>query len=330
MPIHDLGYRSLGDHPRNLSFRWLIIAAEGMRLAWKNVWVKRLTYLVFVPILVAGIVLFVFELSVGQNANPRAANRAITDLVAFLGMPASLQLEVQRDPSAGRYYVWTYLLLQFLHTFQTFHLTLLIGVVAPPLISQDLLRKTFVLYFSRPIRRVDYLLGKASVLWGYGLILTTLPALLLFTVGVCLSPSLSVLQDVWQLPFRILLSSALVLVPTVLVALMFSSFTTSSRYASFAWFALWIVGYMSYRIMHGMQVQRGIREGRHQDPVSAWNQDDSLYYMLSPHTTLGRVQEWALGVRPLAEAKPAIFLVGAITVVAFFVLYRRIHSPMRA
>lgn len=328
MPIHDLGYRSLGDHPRNLSFRWLIIASQGMRLAWKNAWIRRLIYLVFVPTMLYGILIFLFEYYVGLGTVDRQEamfRQVVRDMLRNAALPDDVRLQLGQNPESARYYVWTYLLLSFLRGFQQFHLTIMIGMVAPPLISQDLLRKTFVLYFSRPIRRIDYVFGKLSVIWGYGLLLTTVPALSLFLVGTALSPDLSVLEDTWEIPIRILVASSFVLVPTALVALVFSSFTTSSRYAAFAWFAIWIVGFVSYFITSLIQRSRSSQKG------DGWHpDDDSLTYFLSPYETLGRIQEWALDVRPFSDVQPAVIVVSIVTVTAFAILYRRVYSPLRA
>ncbi len=69
------------------------------------------------------------------------------------------------DPSTARHEVWSLLLMTFFRYPQAVLMVLLVGMIAPPLISQDFRSRAFLLYFSRPITPVEYVFGKAMVVW---------------------------------------------------------------------------------------------------------------------------------------------------------------------
>ncbi len=139
--------------------------------------------------------------------------------------------------------------------------------------------------------------------------ITLLPGLLLYVIGVMLSPDFSVVYATWDLPFRVLLASFALTIPTTALALFLSSLTTESRYAGFAWFAIWAMGWVAYvnlvRIGAGPQ----------------WS-------MLSLYHMVGRVQTWIFGL-PAEDVSAAALMLLVITVVSTVVLMSRISAPMR-
>ena len=71
--------------------------------------------------------------------------------------------EILADPKAYRVEVWTLAYHYFLLTELRFSMILVL-LVGPNLISQDLRFNALPLYFSRPLRRIDYFLGKLGVI----------------------------------------------------------------------------------------------------------------------------------------------------------------------
>ena len=153
------------------------------------------------------------------------------------------------EPAQERHQVWSWLLATFFRYPQAVLLVLVVGLIAPPLVAQDVRSRAFLLYFSRPLSRLEYIAGKAATVSGYVLMITTLPALFLYVLGLLLSPGLNVVLHTWDLPLRILASSVVLLLPTVSLALAFSSLTSESRYAGFAWFAVWVLGWVAYMLL---------------------------------------------------------------------------------
>ena len=63
--------------------------------------------------------------------------------------------------------MWSWLLYTFLRYPQGGIMVLMVGIIAPPLISQDVRSRAFLLYFSRPLARWQYALGKLATVWFY-------------------------------------------------------------------------------------------------------------------------------------------------------------------
>jgi ABC-type transport system involved in multi-copper enzyme maturation permease subunit len=197
----------------------------------------------------------------------------------------------------------------------------MVGIIAPPLISQDVRSRAFLLYFSRPISRWQYALGKLATVWFYLLMISAVPALALYILGVLLSPSANVVFDTWDLPLRIVAASAVLMIPTASLALCMSSLTQESRYAGFGWFAVWILGWFTYVVMINIEFERL----RGYDPAvqEKWS-PVSLYH------ALGQVQGWVFGFASFDQVKYSALTLGAITVISTMILFRRISAPMRA
>ena len=209
-------------------------------------------------------------------------------------------------------------------------MVMVVGLIAPPMISQDVRSRAFLLYFSRPLTRGEYLLGKLSSVWVYLSVISTLPALALYVLGVLLSPNLSVVSATWDLPFRIVAASVVLMLPTSVLALCFSSLTQESRYAGFGWFAVWILGWFTYtaassaEAFEQMNAQQEVFRPGGQIVLqqSSWTHV-SLYH------TLGRVQSWVFGFAEFREVWVSSVILIAVTLIALVVLLRRISAPMR-
>lgn len=146
---------------------------------------------------------------------------------------------------------WKSIMLQMQRS-QCIGLILVVGLCAPSLISHDVRSRAFLLYFSRPLTRTQYILGKFSTVAFFLVITCTLPQLVLYLFAVLLSPDISVVAYTWDLPLRALIASAMMIIPASLLALMFSSLTTESRFATFGWFFIWIFGLAAFTMMRNM------------------------------------------------------------------------------
>ena len=87
-----------------------------------------------------------------------------------------------------------------------------------------------------------------------------LPALALWTAGVAVSPSIWVAVTTWDLPLRIVVASLALAVPTVLMALAYSSLTAESRIASFAWFATWAACWIAHASLTTADIMQEARD----------------------------------------------------------------------
>ncbi|MEE2686517.1 MAG: ABC transporter permease subunit [Planctomycetota bacterium] len=349
MAMHDLGYRSWDADAPHQRYSWLTISRYGARLAWKSQWLKRIIYLAFMPFFGLLASVFIYE----QVSNWPQLYPALFAIVETLEEsqkdpieqsqqgpgPGQVLMEediptARFDPSSipnseeyvqnyvneHRSTVWRIGFYTFFRRSQGILMVLLVGMIAPGLISRDMQSRAFLLYFSRPITPFQYLLGKATTVWIFLLAVTTLPALVVYLVGILFSPGLGVILNTWDIPLRILLATAVLTIPTTMLALCLSSLVNESRYARFAWFAIWIVGFLSASILFTADLQA---TGNYDIWTSRWA-------FLSPYHVLGIVERWAFGLmeRP-ADVIPSLAILGVVTVVCFGTLMRRITAPIR-
>ena len=322
MPIHNLGYREWNGALHSPWTRWMVVAEIGIRRAWQSAWLRRMMFFAWVPGVVMGFMIFLFEQA---EKNDGAAREILGNLTAVIipgigpGPDRGHQLIYQflhsdATPGERRHVFWSSLLLNLFRRSQPLILIPMVGLIAPPLISQDFRSRAFLLYFSRPLSKTQYILGKGMTVIAYLSMITFFPALCLFVVGILLSPDISVLSATWDLFFRIAIVSAVIVVPCTALSLMLSSLTTESRYASFGWFAIWILGFLTYSIAV---------------PFSSPG-DDSLMQCVSLFHIFSDVSGWLLDPRlAVAGIETRLVTLGVLTAVSLAVVYRRVSAPMQ-
>ncbi|HUG89363.1 MAG TPA: ABC transporter permease subunit [Planctomycetaceae bacterium] len=316
-PIHDLGYRGWQGATIPDAMRWWVIAATGVRMAWKSMWLRRMLFFAWMPAFAFAVPFFVYEQALQDPGWLRGAAGTIE---VYAGRELAQQF--QRDPSGTRHLVWSWLIMTYFQSPQAYLMIVLIALVVPPLISRDLRSRAFLLYFSRPLTRSEYVLGKAATVWCFLLLITAAPSLALYVFGVLLSPDLGVLLDTWDIPLRILAATVVVRVPTTALALWFSSMTTDSRYAAFAWFAVWVLGYVTWTIVYTSTSRY--------DQATGTLQGGRDWKLVSLIRMLHDVESWVFGMRSnFAEVLPSLGVLTAITVVSVVWLFRRVAAPMR-
>lgn len=332
MAVHNLGYRAWTGELAPAWSRFVVITTTGVRRAWSSRWLRRMMMFAWTPALGLGIAFFVFENFVGDAPSSEIGARAL----AASPLGPMMQGVNTGDMSELRHDAWARLLLVYLQYPQGSLMVMMLGIIAPPLISQDVRSRAFLLYFSRPINRWEYILGKAATIWAYLTSISLAPALLVYVVGVLMSSSLGVVTSTWDLPFRVVVASAFLMIPTAALALCFSSMTQESRVAGFAWFAVWILGYFAFGAigaaeMTYTQSQMALQNGN--DPYAIQFSESvpiSNWTYLSLYHTLGVAQSWVFGFETLTRALPAIIILTLISAGSMAVLYRRVSAPMRA
>ena len=333
--MNHLGYRGWNGALEPSWRRWMVIAAVGVRRAWTSSWLKRMLFFSWLPAVWFSVGFFIWE----QAALYPDWRNLATGILR--GMSSHPQYEVvmqslrSGDLESTRHIVWSWLLMSLFRYPQVVLMVLVVGMIAPPLISQDIRSRAFLIYFSRPLNRGEYVLGKLASLWTFLTIISTGPALMLYLLGILLSPSLDVIAATWDLPLRIMAASAVLMLPTSMLALCFSSMTTESRFAGFAWFVVWILGWFTYvaataatafNAMNGQDPGRGGPPfGPNGPPVLPPN---SPWTHLSLYHTLGRVQSWIFGFTEFDDVVVPILILSSITLISWVVLLKRISAPM--
>jgi ABC-2 type transport system permease protein len=362
MPLHEVGYRGWTGQ---LLSPWAavgVIAATGLRLAWKSRWLRRAMLLAWSPAIFFAASFFAFEQAVEEgrltSLTERAARGGNLDGVGILGTVladtlgrAAANAEHATDAErlvATRKLVWTRLLLAFMRAPQAVLLAVVIGLVAPTLISSDLRAKAWLIYFTRPVGCTEYILGKVAILGAIVAVITVLPAVALWLAGVLVSPSIVVAAETWDLPLRAVAASVVLAVPTVLLALAYSSLTAESRIASFAWFATWAACWIAHSALTTADLVAATNDtgaavaGDTEPPAPpprrghwiarAAGLDGALdrWAWISPYHAVGAVQAWIFGIetRSRAVVPPALALI-AIACASSAVLAWRVTAPAR-
>lgn len=316
MPILDLGYRNWeGDRSHRL-LRPLVVTATGMRLVWRATWLRRILIFAWLPAIPAGFGFFAYE----QSLQSSEWREMIASMLALRFQRPDIAASFLQDPTETRGQIWSMILFAFFRYPQAIIMVVLFGLAAPKIISYDLRSRAYLLYFSRPLTVVEYLVGKALVLVTLLVLTSTIPALAVYCVGIGFSPDASSIEQTWQLPFRVLLASASLAIPTASLAIAYSSFTSESRYASFAWFATWILGWVTYGTLTSSELmQNGLTIGTSQNIKLA-----------SPYHALGEIQAAIFGtLAEPSDAIPATILVSVVTIVSMMVAYHRVAGQLR-
>ena len=323
MPIHNLGYREWDGERESGSSRWTVISGIGIRRAWQSQWLRRIAFVVWAPPLVYGIFIFLFEQFLKPNSGMDP--RGFLPALAFV-LPRELGPQIQalmlslpdltpeQMLSEVRPLFWKSVMLQ-LQRSQSIALVMVVGLCAPSLISHDVRSRAFLLYFSRPLTRAQYILGKFGTVAFFLMITCTLPQLILYLFAVLLSPDISVLAYTWDIPLRVLLASATMIIPTSLLALMFSSLTTESRFATFGWFFIWIFGLAAFTMMVNMNGDASETVLRLSFLFLLFN--DLSAAILGLTTMTGQLQT------------QFVFVV-ALSAICATIIFRKVSAPLRA
>jgi len=309
----------------------MVIAAVGVRRAWGSSWLKRMLFLAWLPAVWFSVGFFVWEqaaLYPDWHGPAEMLMRSLPPNPVYDEIRDSVD---RGDFQTSRHMVWAWMLQSLFRYPQSVLMVLIVGMVAPPLISQDIRSRAFLIYFSRPLSRGEYVLGKLASLWTFLTIVSTAPALVLYVLGVLLSPNLDVIAATWDLPFRILVASMVLMLPTSMLALCLSSLTTETRYASFAWFVIWILGWFTFIAASTATALNSpvVRESRRSFRQARYAMEESSWTHLSLYHTLGRVQSWVFGFAEFQDVLVPVVILTAITLISLLVLLRRISAPMQ-
>lgn len=222
MPIFDQGYQHWNGHLSGHGWRWLAVTRHGVRGLLRG-WIVRLLLLVaWLPAIALVTTLTLWGLLEQQ------AESVITFLQRLL--PA----DVIARPQDYRSAVWT-IAYSFFFKAELVCSLFLVLVVGPNLVSRDLRFNALPLYFSRPLRRVDYFLGKLGVI-GFFLAATVVaPAVGAYLMGVAFSLDLGVVRDTHRLLWAGLLYGLIVTLSAGTLMLALSSLSRRSIYVGLAW-----------------------------------------------------------------------------------------------
>jgi ABC-2 type transport system permease protein len=238
MPIFDQGYQHWQGRLSGQVTRWLPITRYGVVVGFGNRWLRIAMLGALGPPLLLAIFLVVWGLFEQKSS-------FFTPFLIFL---ENLPAELRAGPRGFRTTIWTLAFRQFFEV-QLFFPMLLVLLVGPDLISQDLRFNAIPLYLSRPIRRFEYFLGKLGVIAAFLSAVTVGPVLLAFVLGYAFSLDPAVVLDTARVLAASLAYSAIVVVSAGLLMLAFSSLSRNSRYVGAMWLAFWFISSLASGVL---------------------------------------------------------------------------------
>jgi len=203
MPIYDQSYRPYRGTLAPHTWRWWTIAQAGLAHHLSRKLFLIFLFVGFIPAIVRGVLIWISHQ---------------TNMTAVTMIDAG-----------------------FFRNFLQFQGPFLMLVCIWPgatLIARDLKTNAIQLYLSRPLTRLDYVLGKFGIVAGIAALLLPAPGLLLYLMEIGLSTDMNFMTTYVWLPLSILGYSAVVITGAGLLSLAVSAMTRSGRYAGLLFFAL--------------------------------------------------------------------------------------------
>lgn len=325
MPIYEFGYRHWTGRLRHRLWRWWPITRAGVALCLRGKLLRRSLFMAWTPLFYFGPLFF----AVGSLTESREQSNQLWQGMIEGTLGRDVAFRISQDPTAMRPAAWSLAFFYFLGHTQTILLLLVVSNVGPPLISQDVRSKSFLMYFSKSLTRFDYILGKSAVLLGFIGFVTLLPALTLYAVSIGFSPSFSAIFATSITVLRIVAASLVVGIPACLTMLFVSSLSGDSRVATFTWVAACVFGELFYQVLSVTPALRG----------SSWvflfsARQTALAAMGGIFDVSGQLER--LQLQQLAAAlgqshSPglAFLSLGTMSVLCLVGLFQRISAPMK-
>jgi ABC-type transport system involved in multi-copper enzyme maturation permease subunit len=227
MTIRERGYSHWDGTLKDGRFPWWPITRCGIRLTFKRKFFKFFFFFTLAPALVFLVGIYISE-----------------RLEDFRFMVRGQVEFLQINPLYFKAY--------FTNDFLLFMMVMMLVFVGAGLVSDDLKFNSLQLYFSRPLKKKDYLIGKAAVIFFYLFMITLVPGVVFVITKLIFSGSLRFLGDYPWLPFSVIGYSLLVTVVFTLYALFLSSLSKNRRYVGILIFGIYLFSDILFGIFFGI------------------------------------------------------------------------------
>lgn len=269
MPIFDQGYQHWSGELTGHGWRWLAIARHGVRIGMKNRLLRIMLLIAWLPAVVLAFFLCVWGL-IEQKSE------LVQPLVPFIG--GIVGDDIVAEAKAHRVEVWTLAYDYFLMVELRLSMIVIL-LVGPGLISRDLRFNALSLYFSRPLRRIDYFLGKLGVVVYFLSLVLVVPSVIAYMLGLLFSLDWTIVRDTFSLLLASVGYGAVMSVSAGLLILALSSLSRNSRYVGLFWLGVWFVSSIVGTVLQTVNEERRMHhasrqaaEARYAAQVAAKNQ----------------------------------------------------------
>jgi len=215
MTIREKGYIHWDGVLRERKFTWWPITRLGIKLSFKKKYFKFIYFGSFIPALVFLVGIYISE--------------RIQDFKFMVrGTPKLLEV----NPA----YFKTY----FAGDFLLFMMVMILVVSGAGLISDDLKGNSLQIYFSRPLEKRHYLVGKGAIVLFFLLLLTLVPGLLFILFKLIFSGSFQFIASYPWLIISVIVYSLIVSLFFCFYTLLLSALSKNRRYVSILIFAVYL------------------------------------------------------------------------------------------
>jgi ABC-2 type transport system permease protein len=218
MPIHDQGYRHYAGERIAPGRRWAVIFRAGVRTMFGKKSFIALLLLAWAPFVVRAV-----QIYLAANI-PQAA--AILKVTPTLFKDFLLQQDIF-----------------------VFFITVYVGA---GLIANDRRANALQIYLSKPLTRVEYIVGKLSILMVFVLLVTGVPALVLLLVQVLFAGNLTFFTSNLHVIPAIVLFSLLEALTASTAMLALSSLSKSARYVAVLYTAVIFLTQAIYAVLRAI------------------------------------------------------------------------------
>ena len=285
-------YRRFQGELRPRLFRFYPLLASGIRTALK----KKIPMLIlFVPPAIATVV-FCFIVYGKYAVEEGAANTSGLRGIAVGMASGAIHIEVKQQ------------IAEFINVMRAFFF-LTVAWYGSGLLAEDRRLGAHLLYFARPITRLDYFLGKFLTAAFFGFLTLMLPGLLICFIAAWSSPEWSFLEEEGDLVWRTMAFSAIWIVFISSLVLAVSSLVPRKSFA--------LIGVFGFSVMSfGMGGVLGHLKGEY-EALSIWN-------------CLRRIRNWIFDYqdwRQLAfDVDLAFYVIGGLTAASLAIIAWRLRK----
>ena len=225
MTIKERGYSHWQGELEEKKFLWWPITRFGIKSTFK----KKFFKMVFAGSLIPALV-YIAGVYISER---------LEDFRFMFRQPDQL---IRVDPA----YFKTYFTSEFL----LFMIVMILIFCGAGLISDDLKHNALQLYFSRPLKKSQYFLGKASVIFFFLFMVTLVPGLLIFIMKLIFAGNLKFLTSYPWIPLSVIGYSFLVTCFFSFYTLFLSSLSKNRRYVAILIFSVYIFSEILFGIFY--------------------------------------------------------------------------------
>ncbi len=233
MALYDQGYRHWDGALSGHATRWLTITQHGVRQALRNKWLVGLLLLSQLPMIGLSFVAYGMLQAGDRIAQMEGADAAAVRMAEGLGADFFMKLVPM----------------------EIFWVVVICAFAGAGLVARDRESRALEIYFSRPLTRLDYLIGKFGIIFTFSMFATIVPSLLLYAVAVICQPTMGYLKQTWTMPFALAAVSIVISTSASAVVLAFSSLGSRYRLVAVGWIGFYFVSIGFAQMLFGLTKQ---------------------------------------------------------------------------